>query len=214
MTATVSPDSRYVALGALVAEVTIVDRSSRDSSLERLCQRRQLQTIGNRLRKLTYNLDGSRLVGITDDGYLNYWNLADGERHSHWQIDRLQVTTIIPHPSELQRIIIGMEDGSISIWDLDSQTRVDRVNQPPANRPREHHQAVSTICAMGGDRNRLISCNVEGTIEIWEWTPNGLQSIYKLMHPRPYRGMKLAGATGLNSSQRSTLLQLGASVHS
>jgi WD40 repeat protein len=212
MAATVSPGSRYVALGGLVAEVTIVDRSTRDSPQQRRYQRRQLPAIGNRLRKLTYNLDGSRLVGITDDGYLNYWNLADGERHSHWQIDRLQVTTIIPHPREFQQIVIGMEDGSISIWDLDSQTRIDRVNQPPANRPREHHQAVSTICAMGGDKNRLISCNVEGTIEVWEGTPNGLQSIYQLTHPRPYRGMKLAGATGLNSSQRSTLHQLGAIV--
>lgn len=196
-----SPCGGYLALGSIVAEISILDRSSRDYQ--------HFRAIGNRIRKLAYNCDGTRLVGITDDGYLNYWDLADDNRHYYWQIDRLQVTTIIPHSTHPHQIIIGMEDGSISVWDLDLQTRIDRVNQPPAATRREHHQAISTICSLRNP-DRLISCNVEGTIKIWKFLPTGLTEIYALDFPRPYQDMKVTNVRGLNQSQLATLAQLGA----
>ena len=206
-----SPCGHDLALGSLVAGVTILDRTHR--------QRRQLTAIGNRLRKLAYNRDGRKLVGITDDGYLNYWDLAAGDRHYYWQTDRLQVTTIVPHPTHPHYIIVGMEDGSISVWDLNLQARIDRVDTPPADSHREHHQAISTICLLPNpDRttsalpHRAIGCNVEGTIKIWEFHPTGMRSIYSIEFPRPYQGMKITDVKGLNQSQKLTLQQLGAEL--
>jgi WD40 repeat protein len=206
-----SPCGCYLALGSIVAEVMILDRTNRDSPLERLSQQRQLRAVGNRLRKLAYSLDGRRLVGITDDGYLNYWDLDAEARHYYWQTDRLQVTTIVPHPTNPQQMVVGTEDGSISLWDLDLHARIDRVDAPPVGSRREHHQAISTIRTLS-DPDRAISCNVEGTIKIWEFHSTGMRAIYTLDFPRPYQGMNLSDVKGLNRSQLATLLRLGAIV--
>jgi WD40 repeat protein len=206
-----APCGRYLALGSIVAGITILDRSNRE--------RQQLTAVGNRIRKLAYNSDGRRLVAISDDGYLNYWDLAAGTSHDYWQIDRLQVTTIVAHPTYPHQIIVGMEDGSISVWDLDLRACIDRVDAPPADCRREHHQAISKVCTLSAPilatsplAQRLISCNVEGTIKIWELHPTGMRSIYTLDFPRPYQGMNISDVKGLNRSQLATLARLGAIV--
>ncbi len=196
-----SPDYRQIALGSIVATVTIIDRQTRALT--------ELQAVGNRLRQLTYTSDGSQLVGITDDGYLNCWNLHDRYLHRHWRIGDLQTTSLVAHPLDPHQLIVATEDGEIAIWDLQQQCCIDRVNSLPPGQFRAHHQAISSLRTIPHP-HQLISCNVAGTIQLWNFTPGGLQSVYTLDVPKPYQDLNLIGAKGLNRSQLATLDRLGA----
>jgi WD40 repeat protein len=198
-----SPCGRYIAFGSIAATVTILDRETKE--------RRELTAVGNRLRQLIYTWDNLRLIGITDDGYLNTWHLEENDRHAHFYLGELQTTSIVCHPLSLHQLIIATEDGTIAIWDVERQVPIDRVNTPPAELPRQHHQAISTIAILPHP-DRLISCNVEGTITVWEFHRTGLRSIYSIDFPHPYQDMKITDVKGLNRSQLTTLVQLGAIV--
>jgi WD40 repeat protein len=198
-----APTGGQLALGSITALVRTIDLVTSDSQ--------EFQATGNRLRKLRYSNDGRWLVGITDDGQLNCWDLAAAWRHRCWSIGSLQVTAMVFHPGNSNQLFLATEAGSIAQWDLIEQSCLAVVNAPADNSLRYHHQAISSLCALPHPA-QLISCNVAGSIQVWNLATVGLQAVYDLDLPLPYQGMRVAQAQGLNSAQSLTLKQLGAAI--
>jgi WD40 repeat protein len=198
-----APNGRQIALGSITAMVRVIDRTTGST--------RDLQAIGNRLRWLMYSRDGRWLVGITDDGQLNCWDLLADYQQRHWFIGAIQVTTMVFHPQVEHWIFLAIADGTIAQWDLLEQCCLDRVNGPAPDSLFYHYQAISSLRALP-DPDQLISCNVAGVIQLWDLDEDGLREVYRLEFPWPYQDMQMAQTRGLNSAQLLTLKQLGAAI--
>jgi WD40 repeat protein len=196
-----TPDGHYIAMGSITALVRIVNRQTGETQ--------EFQAVGNRLRKLMYSHSGRWLVGITDDGYFNCWDRTAAYQHRYWSIGSLQVTAMVFHPHWGQRIFLATEDGAIAQWDLLTQRCIARANAPAPHHLRYHYQAISSLRALPHP-HQLISCNVAGTIQVWNLGDDDLMEEYRLDFPLPYQGMQISQARGLNQAQTLTLKQLGA----
>lgn len=158
--------------------------------------------VGNRLRLLRYTADGRRLVGITDDGTFNLWDLDLDYHHRAWQISPQEIRSIAFHPDRADLLIVGGDTEEISIWDLQQQQCVasNAIYQLPV-----------TALSILPDR-RLVSCGIDTTIRLWELQDRNLVKVCSIDFPRPYQGMNINDVKGLNQCQLSTLYQLGAQL--
>jgi WD40 repeat protein len=109
----------------------------------------------------------------------------------------------ILHPRFAHLLIVGSDDGSISIWDLQSQTCLESISG-------HQHEIVGISIVPNPDR--LVSCSVEGSIKLWELPERGLRELYAIEANPPYHQLKLSGVNGLNRSQLTTLVRLGATI--
>jgi WD40 repeat protein len=97
----------------------------------------------------------------------------------------------------------GNDDGSISTWDLTAQTWIDRI--------QAHDLDIAAMGMLGG-LNQVVSCGADGSIKVWELQNYPLVEVHSIDSTKPYQQMKLAGVNGLNQSQLTTLVQLGANL--
>jgi WD40 repeat protein len=190
-----SPDRRSIAFGSDLPMLTILDRPT--GQIDRY------SAVGNRLRTLAYTQDRRFIVAISDDRHLNLWEIEDNYRHRYWQVGDREVTAILPHPLQTHLLIIATEDGELAIWDLDRQTCLSRF---PA-----HDREIRSLTLLANP-DRAISCGVDGSIKVWEFTDDTLTEIYKIELEKPYRDLQLTGVTGLNQAQLTTLDRLGAII--
>jgi WD40 repeat protein len=190
-----SPDGRFIAFGSDTPMLTILDR--------RTGQIDSYLAIGNRLRTIAYTLDRHFVIAISDDRHLNLWEIGDNYRHCYWQVGDREVTAILPHPLQFNLLIIATEDGYISTWDLHRLICVDRI--------KGHDREIRSLTTIANPE-RAISCGIDGTIKVWEFTDLTLTEIYVIELERPYQELQLTGVKGLNRSQLATLDRLGAIV--
>jgi WD40 repeat protein len=108
---------------------------------------------------------------------------------------------IVLHPTKPHLLLIATEDGTISIWDLDRQTCLDRIVG--------HQQDIFVLTTILNP-DRIISCGSDGSIKLWEFIDDILSEVYSIDFEKPYQDMEISGVKGLNRSQLSTLMQLGA----
>jgi WD40 repeat protein len=188
-----SADGRLIAFGSDTPRLIILDRyTDRTTSYP---------ASGNRLRHLIFSPDGQFIIGITDDRILNLWAIDRNYTHCCWTIGR-KATTAILHPQFAHLLIIGSEDGSISIWDLQHQICLNRIIA---------HQHEIVAISIVSHPDRLVSCSVEGSIKVWGLDERGLtDELYSIDFAMPYRDLQLGGVKGLNQSQSETLMRLGA----
>lgn len=161
--------------------------------------------VGNRLRQLIFTEDGRYIIGITDDRYLNRWQIDRDYDHTSWNIGDRDAMTIVSHPIYPQLLITGNDDGTISIWDLDQQILIEQI--------QAHHKEIISIKFIA-QLNQVISCSVDGAIKIWELSGYQLVEVHSIESPKPYQLMRLGNNQGLNRSQLTTLVQLGAELDS
>jgi WD40 repeat protein len=60
------------------------------------------------------------------------------------------------------------------------------------------------------DRRHLYTSSLDGKLKLWDLATQGC--LVELIPPRPYEGMQIAGITGLNDAEYSTLITLGANA--
>jgi WD40 repeat protein len=186
-------DDRLIAFGDDTARLIILDRLSG-------------QTIsyhgnGNRLQHLLFSPDLQFIIGITDDRILNLWEVNRNYAHRCWSVGDREVMSAILHPHFAHLLIVGSNDGSITIWDLLSQTCLASISG---------HQGEIVKIAILPHPDRLVSCSIEGSIKLWELHERGLTELYEIASNPPYHQLKLDGVKGLNRSQLITLARLGA----
>lgn len=98
-------------------------------------------------------------------------------------------------------IATGDGAGDISVWELATDTQIALLS--------EHNGAVQQILFADHGR-RLYSGSDDETIRVWENGDEGW-ALTAIWQPRGiYQGLNLAGATGINVTQRAALFALGA----
>jgi WD40 repeat protein len=190
-----SPDCEWLAFGSYTPTLSLLQRSTG--------QLTSYPAVGNRLRQLIFTQDGRSIIGITDDRHLNRWELDRDYYHTVAQIGDRDATAIVAHPIYSRLLISGNDDGTISIWDLELQTWIDRI--------WAHQKEILSIEIIA-QSNLVISCSVDGSIKVWEAQKYTLMEVDSIESPKPYQMMQLGNNQGLNQAQLTTLVQLGAAV--
>jgi WD40 repeat protein len=191
-----SPTGRSIVFGSRTPSITIFDRDNGTTQT--------YPATGNRLRQLAFSHDGKFLVGITDDRILNLWEVNRNYHHCAWSIGDRDQGSILPHPTLAHRLIIGTDDGKISIWDLQDRVCLDQI--------AAHNRDILAIGIVPHPQ-RLVSCSLDGSIKIWELADARLtEQIYSIESDTPYQNLQLSGVKGLNRSQLDTLVRLGATT--
>ena len=166
-----SPDCQSIVFGSDLPSLIILERNTGQTT--------SYPAVGNRLRHLAFSQDGRFLIGITDDRILNLWEVNRNYHHCSWSIGNRDQTSIVPHPRLSHLLIIGSDDGSISIWDLQERVCLERIVA--------HNR---DILAMGivPDPQRLVSCSVDGSIKVWGLEHTGLTpELYSIDFGTPYQ---------------------------
>jgi WD40 repeat protein len=190
-----SPDCEWIAFGSYTPTLSLLHRSTG--------QLTSYPAAGNRLRQLIYTQDGRSIIGITDDRHLNLWDLDRDCYHTVAQIGDRDATAIVAHPIYSRLLISGNDDGTISIWDLELQTWIERI--------QAHHKEILSIEIIA-QSNRVISCSVDGSIKVWELQKYTLIKVDSIESTKPYQMMQLGDNQGLNQAQLTSLVQLGAEL--
>jgi WD40 repeat protein len=190
-----SPDCKWLAFGSYTPTFSLLHRPTGKLT--------SYPAVGNRLRQLIFTQDNRSIIGITDDRYLNRWQLDLDNLHTSVNIGDRDVMAILAHPSHPHLLICGNDDGTISIWDLDRQIWIDRF---PA-----HQQEINSL-AFIPCLDLAISCSVDGAIKVWKLHNYSLVEIHSIESISPYQMLLLGDNKGLNRSQLATLIQLGAAV--
>jgi WD40 repeat protein len=189
---TISPDRQWLLLGSNSPSLTRWHRFTGETIAYPI--------VGNRLRLLRYSADGRRLVGITDDGTLNLWDVARDYHHCAWQISPQEIRSIVFDPDRPDRLIVGGDTGEIAVWDLQQQQWLASNTV---------HQLPVTALGILPDR-RLISCGIDAAIRLWELGDRDLVEVQAIEFSKPYQEMRITDVKGLNPSQLATLVKLGA----
>ena len=189
------PDCQWIAFGSDSPTLTLLHRPTGKIT--------SYPAVGNRLRKLIFTQDGRSIIGITDDRHLNRWDLDRDYQHTVAQIGDRDATAIVAHPIYSRLLISGNDDGTISIWDLELQTWIDRI--------QAHHKEILSI-ELITQSNQVVSCSVDGSIRVWELQKYTLREIDSIESTKPYQMMRLGDNQGLNQAQLTSLVQLGAEL--
>jgi WD40 repeat protein len=187
------PDCQWIAFGSDSPTLTVLHRPTGKIT--------SYPAVGNRLRQLIFTHDGRSIIGITDDRHLNRWDLDRNYYHTVAQIGDRDATAIVAHPIYSHLLISGNDDGTISIWDLELQTWIYRI--------QAHHKEILSI-ELITQLNRVISCSVDGSIKLWELHKYTLKEVDSIESIKPYQMMLLGDNKGLNQAQLTSLVQLGA----
>jgi WD domain, G-beta repeat len=190
-----SPDGEWIGFGSETPLLTLLHRPTGKIT--------SYPAVGNRLRQLTFTQDGRSIIGITDDRHLNHWQVDRDYHHTVAQIGDRDATAIVAHPIYSHLLISGNDDGTISIWDLERQSWIDRI---------QAHNKDTLSIGIIAQVNQVISCSVDGSIKVWELDRDSLVEIHSIESTKPYQMMQLGGNKELNRSQLTTLIQLGAEL--
>jgi WD40 repeat protein len=198
-----SPDGEWIAFGSETPLLTLLHRPTGKIT--------SYPAVGNRLRQLTFTQDGRSIIGITDDRHLNRWQVDRDYHHTSSPIGDRDATAIVAHPLYPHLLISGNDDGTISVWDLERQSWIERI--------QAHQKDILSILILRGSANaiiaqvnRVVSCSVDGSIKVWELQKYTLIQVHSIESTKPYQMMRLGDNQGLNQAQLTSLLQLGATA--
>ncbi len=140
------------------------------------------------------------LVSCSVDGTVKIWDLS--------RLDCLCTLDVgskvwYALPLDEERLVVSAsDDGMLRLWSVDSGACESRV--------KAHEGSVWSLAA-SRDERAIASAGSDGAIRMWSLTNSTLSSFaMTLRAPRPYEGMNITGATGLNSMQKESLVALGA----
>ena len=146
-----------------------------------------------------------RYLAFSPDGKLLASNGIGGKEIKIWDIHNSRCINTLRHKTSVWSIAFSL-DGKfitsgtekIQLWDL--------VTGKCFKILPGHERSVR---ALDFDfRGRLISCEEDGSIKIWN--TNSGNCLTTIRVNRPYEGLNITGVTGLTKMQRNTLKKLGA----
>ena len=166
---------------------------------------------GECVRSLEGHTDDVRAVDITSDGCLIatgshdktirlFVSIQGSEEHHASPLrghdDWVRCVAFNPQGSILAS---GGYDQKLILWDTETWEQIRTL--------KGHNAAIISI-AFSPDGQTLATCGEDATIRLWD--PNTGQPLQVLEPERPYMGLNITGARGLNHAQRRRLVKLGA----
>lgn len=168
--------------------------------------RQTLQTDANLVFCVAFSPDGQILA--SSDRTIRLWDVSTGHclKVLEGHTDRVLCVAFSPIPPTPRTpggvggiLASGGDDGTIRLWDVS----IGQCRQIGSC----HSRGVFSV-AFSPQGTMLASGSKDETIKLWDVSTG--ECLKMLRSNRPYEGMNITGVTGLTSSQRATLLALGA----
>lgn len=159
---------------------------------------RTLQGHTNRIGSVAFSPDGSMLASGSDDETIKLWEIDTGTCLKTLQGHSNRIYSVAFSPDG-NTIASGGEDQEVKLWDVQTGECIKTL-----------HGHGCTIYAVAFSPNGRIvaSSSHDGNIMLWNVQTG--ESIATLRSHRPYEGMNITDVKGLTSSQKATLIDLGA----
>jgi WD40 repeat protein/transcriptional regulator with XRE-family HTH domain len=160
--------------------------------------RQTLQADANLVFCVAFSPDGQILASGGDDGTIGLWDVATGEclKVLEGHTDRV---LCVAFSRDRCTLASGGDDGTVRLWDV-SIGQCRHIGSC-------HSRGVFSV-AFSPQGMTLASGSKDETIKLWDVSKG--ECLKTLRSLRPYEGMNITGVTGLTSSQKATLLALGA----
>lgn len=141
-----------------------------------------------------------RLATGDEDGKIRLWEVMTGKCLHTWTAHNCQIFCLDYDP-ETNRLFSSDARGNLKIWDLVTSKCLATI--------KAHEHLLLSFC-FSSDRRHIHTSSFDGKLKLWDLAT--LDCLATLIPPRPYEGMEIAGITGVNDAEYSTLIALGASV--
>jgi WD40 repeat protein/DNA-binding SARP family transcriptional activator len=166
---------------------------------------KQLQGHTNGITQCCFNADGRRLISASYDQTWCVWDVASGQRLTVWPSAQTTYISLALHPADTILAASG-EDHIIRILDLETGQLLAEL---------QGHSEFVVALRFHPQGRLLASASGDQTLMLWdvdEAVRRGgrSQPLQTLKPSGPYAGMKIAGVTGINPSQKAALVALGA----
>ncbi len=145
-------------------------------------------------------LDLDRLATGGEDGTICVWAVTTGVCLQTWAAHQCQIFCL-DYDAKTNRLFSSDARGNLKIWNLTTGDCLGTINA--------HDHWLFSFC-FSPDRRHIHTSGLDGKLKYWDLKT--LACLAVLIPPRPYEGMQIAGITGLNDAEYSTLIALGASV--
>ncbi|MBA2749301.1 MAG: WD40 repeat domain-containing protein [Tatlockia sp.] len=205
VTVAFSPNGQHFATGGFDQDIKIWEVSTGQCIFT-------LKGHTNSVWSLAFSLNGQFLASSSFDSSIKLWDVSTGRC-----VQTLQghdgAVTAIAYCSDGQKLISGGFDSVIRVWDVDTGQCLHVL--------KEHTGIIWALISKSGrkfsqqvqvssraEQQIFFSASFDETIKSWDITTG--ECLNTLRVPRPYEGMNIAGITGLNEAQRTTLKALGA----
>lgn len=106
-----------------------------------------------------FSPDGKNLVTASWDGKVKLWDILTGMLIGKMEKHDGAVYTVSYDPKS-RYVASGSADNSIILWTVDSNKQTSLTG----------HASPVTSLVFSSDGNRLVSCDVEGTVKVWDLT--------------------------------------------
>ncbi|MBG1259620.1 hypothetical protein F8S20_11070 [Nostoc sp. BAE] len=138
------------------------------------------------------------LASASGDQTIKLWNVSTGQCLQTFSGHNYRVRTIAFSPDS-KTLISGGDDQTVKLWDVTTGVILKTF--------QGHHKAVRSV-AFSPNTPMFVSSSEDETIKLWDIETG--ECLKKITIDRPYEGMNIKNTIGLTTSQRNTLIALGA----
>ncbi|MEI2579155.1 NACHT and WD40 repeat domain-containing protein [Scytonema sp. PRP1] len=138
------------------------------------------------------------LASASGDQTIKLWDVSTGQCLQTFQGHTYRVRTIVFSPDG-KTLASGSDDQTVKLWDVSTGASLKTF--------QGHYKAVRSV-AFSPNAPMLVSSSEDETIKLWDIKTG--ECLKTMRIDRPYECMNIKNAIGLTTSQRNTLIALGA----